>query len=127
MFTLKPYNFDVLLENLLNDYDRSLGNVKTSNKLYSRNNSYSLTKEKDNIIFQTIATGLSKEDVVMSIENQKLNVSSKGKEEKFVSNFNYTLYVGDVQPEGAVASLERGILTISIPVKPEHKAFDIKF
>ena len=127
MFTLKPYNFDVLLENLLNDYDKSLGNIKESNKLYSRNNSYSLTKEKDSIVFQTIATGLSKEDVVMSIENQKLHVSSKGKEEKFVSNFNYTLYVGDVQPEGAVASLEKGILTISIPVKPEHKAFDIKF
>ena len=121
MLTLRPNSFDLLYNNFFDDFD-------CMGKSSANKTSYSLVKEKDNVVFQTLATGLNESDISMSIENKKLYV--KGNPEKkgqFVSSFDFKLPVGDVQAKNTNAELSQGILTIRMPVKEDKKSVSINF
>ena len=120
MLALRPNSFDLLYSSLLNEFD---GSKSSLNKT-----SYSLVKEKDAVIFQTVATGLQEKDIKMSIENKKLYVSGKSESQgQFVSSFSFKLPVGDVQAKNTTAELTQGILTIRMPIKEDKKAVNISF
>lgn len=122
MLALSPKNFDLLYNNLLGEFDY-YGNKSSLNKA-----SYSLVKEKDTVIFKTIATGLTESDISMSIENKKLIVKSESSsKDQFISKFDFKIPVGDVQIKNTKANLSKGILTINMPLKEDKKSFEIKF
>tara|TARA_B100001063_G_C16661520_1_gene501350 strand:- start:436 stop:819 length:384 start_codon:yes stop_codon:yes gene_type:complete len=127
MLTLRPNSFDLLYNSLLKEAEKS-GNKSSLKKSYTHSSTYSLVKEKDTVIFQTLATGLNESDITMSIENKKLHVSSNpvGKGQ-FISSFKFNLPVGDVQAKNTIAELSQGILTIRMPVNEDKKAVNISF
>ena len=127
MLALRPNSFDLLYNNLLKEVENT--GVKTSLKRsYTSSSSYSLVKEKDAVIFQTLATGLNESDIEMCIENKKLHVSGKSEEKgQFISSFDFKLPVGDVQAKNTSAELSQGILTIKMPIKEDKKAVNISF
>jgi len=91
--------------------------------------SYQLKSEKDKVVFTAEAMGLSKEDIEMSIKEKHLTVTSKNTDKSpFVSRLNYTVYIGDnIDREKVNANLERGVLTIDMPLQESKKDFTIKF
>ena len=127
MLALRPNSFDLLYNNLLKEVENT--GVKTSLKRsYTSSSSYSLVKEKDAVIFQTLATGLNESDIEMCIENKKLHVSGKSEEKgQFISSFDFKLPVGDVQADLTSAELKQGILTIRMPIQEDKKAVNISF
>ena len=127
MLTLRPNSFDLLYNSLLKELESS-GTKSSLKKTCMHSSSYTLVKEKDAVIFQTLATGLNEDDIKMSIENKKLHVSSKPQEKgQFISSFEFKLPVGDVQAKNTRAELSQGILTITMPVKEDKKAVNISF
>ena len=127
MITLRPNSFDLFYNSLLKEVENT--GVKSSlKKSYTGSSSYSLVKEKDAVVFQTLATGLNESDILMSIENKKLHVSASPEERgNFISSFDFKLPVGDVQAKNTSAELSQGILTIRMPIKEEKKAVNISF
>tara|TARA_Y100000592_G_scaffold3363_1_gene4903 strand:+ start:20885 stop:21268 length:384 start_codon:yes stop_codon:yes gene_type:complete len=127
MLTLRPNSFDLLYNSLLKEVENT--GVKSSLKRsYTSSSSYSLVKEKDAVIFQTLATGLNEKDIAMSIEDKKLHVSGKPEEKgQFISSFDFKLPVGDVQADRTSAELTQGILTIRMPIQEDKKAVSISF
>ena len=122
----RPNNFDLFYNSLISEIENS--GVKSSLKKKSSSSSYTLTKEKDEVVFQTIATGLNESDISMSIENKKLHVKGKNSNEgNFVSSFDFKLPVGDVQAKNTSAELSQGILTVRMPIKEDKKAVNISF
>ena len=127
MLTLRPNSFDLLYNNLLKEVE-STGVKSSLKRSYASSSSYSLVKEKDAVVFQTLATGLNESDISMSIENKKLHVSAKPEEKgNFISSFDFKLPVGDVQAKHTSAELSQGILTIRMPIKEDKKAVNISF
>ncbi len=127
MLTLRPNSFDLLYNNLLKEVE-STGVKSSLKKSYTSSSSYSLVKEKDEVIFQTLATGLNEKDITMRIEDKKLYVSSSPEEKgQFISAFDFKLPVGDVQADSTSAELTQGILTIRMPIKEDKKAVSISF
>ena len=127
MLALRPNSFDLLYNNLLKEVESS--GVKSSLKRsYTSSSSYNLVKEKDAVIFQTLATGLNEKDISMCIEDKKLYVSGKSEEKgQFISSFDFKLPVGDVQADLTSAELKQGILTIRMPIQEDKKAVNISF
>ena len=127
MLTLRPNSFDLLYNGLLDEMENS--GIKTSlKKSYAHSNSYSLTREKDEVIFQTLASGLKEKDITMCIENKKLQVKGKsGEKGQFISSFDFKLPVGDVQASNTAAELSQGILTIRMRLIVDKKSVSINF
>ena len=127
MLTLRPNSFDLLYNNLLKEVE-STGTKTSLKRSYTSSSSYSLIKEKDAFIFQTLATGLNEKDIKMSIENKKLHVSGSSEEKgQFISSFDFKLPVGDIQADSTSAELTQGILTIRMPIQEDKKAVNITF
>jgi len=127
MLTLRPNSFDLLYNSLLKEVE-STGAKSSLKRSYTSSSSYSLVKEKDAVIFQTLATGLNERDIAMCIEDKKLHVSGKSEEAgKFISSFEFKLPVGDVQADRTSAELTQGILTIRMPIQEDKKAVSISF
>lgn len=127
MLTLRPNNFDLFYTSLINELE-SNGIKSSLKKTHKQSTSYDLVKEKDHVVFQTIATGLNENDIVMSIENKKLHVKGKPAEKtKLNSYFEFKIDVGDVQANNTTAELSQGILTIRMPLKEEKKSVNISF
>lgn len=127
MLTLRPNNFDLFYNSLINELESS--GIKSSlKKTHTHSTSFDLVKEKEHVVFQTIATGLSEKDIVMSIENKKLYVKGKPSEKtKLNSLFEFKIDVGDVQASDTTAELSQGILTIRMPIKEDKKSVSINF
>ena len=121
MLALRPNSFDLLYNNLFDEFD-------SIRKSSINKESYYLSKEKDTVIFQTVAAGLNEKDISMSIENKKLYVNGKSEEKgPFTSSFDFKIPVGDVQAKNTNAELSQGILTIRMPVKEDKKSVSINF
>ena len=91
--------------------------------------SYKLNNEKDRVVFIAEAMGLVKDDIEMSIKDKHLTVTSKcDNKSPFVSRLSHTIYVGDnIDRDRVSAQLERGVLTINMPLQESKKDFQIKF
>jgi HSP20 family molecular chaperone IbpA len=83
--------------------------------LYASRNT-GLVKEKDHYVYKTIATGLSKEDINISIENNTLYVKAQGNYKEMKEDLNHSIKLKQSVNEDLItASLDKGILQIKIP------------
>lgn len=115
------------LDTLLNDTLKFV-DYYSDEKQYS--SSYKLFTEDNNIVFKCSMPGLDQEHLDILIENNLLKVSTKetAKEIDFASSFNKSFKLSnDVDCENSFASLDKGILTITMPKKEGHKSSQIKF
>lgn len=89
-----------------------------------------LEKEEDRYVYSTVATGLSEEDLDISIDNNFLIVKSKSDQKRnLVTNINQKIKLqSPVDSENVTANLDKGILTLYIPFK-ERKEYStsVKF
>ena len=110
-----------------NDFEKLIARPCLSASKFS--SSYRLKNEKDKVVFMAEAMGLVKEDIEMSIKDKHLTVTSKSSDKSpFVSRLSHTLYVGDnIDRDKVSANLERGVLTINMPLQESKKDFTIKF
>ena len=115
-----------LLEEALNN---NFQNFKPMTNPIASKTKYYLKKEKDNLVFRAAALGLKEDDIIMSIENKHLTVKSKADKSNFFNtDVNYNIYVGeDILRENTSASLEDGILTVTMPVVENKKSHQITF
>lgn len=76
----------------------------------------SITKDgEDSIVLKAVVPGVKKEDIKIAYSNGTVTVTGKGQE---IGEFSVSTAVGvDLLLEGSKASLEYGILTITIPKK----------
>jgi HSP20 family molecular chaperone IbpA len=104
-------------KNLLSDFLNDFFYITSSefNSLSALRNT-GLIKEKDHYIYKTIATGLSKEDINISIENNTLSIKAQGNYKEMKENLNHSIKLKQhVNEELIIASLEKGILQIKMP------------
>jgi len=124
----------LILRELINEMTPELKEedavVKPTLKTNINSISYSLSNEKNRVVYTAPALGLTRQDITMSIKNRHLRVKSK--DVKLTYNFqnaiDHNLYVGEkINREKIEASLENGILTIVMPLKESEKEFTITF
>lgn len=115
------------LDTLINDTLKFV-DYYSDEKQYS--SSYKLFVEDNNIVFKCIMPGLEQDHLDILIENNLLKVSTKesAKDIEFASSFNKSFKLSsDVDYDNSFASLDKGILTITMPKKEGHKTSQIKF
>lgn len=86
---------------------------------------YHYEESENDITFEFSLPGYKKEDIEVSIIDNKLKVSSKVKDEKskWRKEFKYEYYISQntVNQEGVSAKFEDGILKVIIPKKEKTK------
>ena len=86
--------------------------------------------ENDNLVVKCLAPTYDKKDLSITIENKVLEIKSK--KEKIDNDFyfdvnnKFKLYK-DVDIKKTYADLDKGILTITMPLKKSSQIADIKF
>jgi HSP20 family molecular chaperone IbpA len=128
LFAAYPTKYQsAALDSLLNDTLRFV-DYYSDEKQY--NTSYKFFTEDDNIVFKCSMPGLDQEHLDIIIENRLLKVNTKEevKDIDFAPSFKKSFKLSsDVNCEDSFASLEKGILTITMPKKEGHKTSQIKF
>ena len=107
-----------------------LDNIFFNSKInFDNSKSYTLKKEKDDLVFKAKAVGLKEKDITMSLEDKYLNIkSNKENNETLVNNIGYSVYVGnDILKDKTSASLKDGLLTVKMPMIEEKKSYKINF
>ena len=110
---------------LLNSFFRDITGsnyYRNYDNLFSNN--CNLEKEEERYVYSTVATGLSEEDLDISIDNNFLIVKSNNdNKSNLISNINQKIKLQtSVDSENITASLERGILTLYVPFKARKEA-----
>ncbi len=128
LFATYPTRYSTTtLDSLLNDTLKFV-DYCSDEKQYS--SQYKLFTEDNNIIFKCSMPGLDQEHLDIVIENKLLKVKTKEsvKEIDFAPSFKKSFKLSnDVDCVNSFASLEKGILTITMPKKEQHKTSKIKF
>ena len=92
--------------------------------------SYKVYEKEDNIILKCLAPSYEEKDIDLSIENKTLEIKSNKKQEDIDFYFdisNKFKLFKEVDNKKSFASLEKGILTITMPVKKCSKKTPISF
>ena len=115
------------IESIINDTLRFVDayNYKDTNSSF-----YKLREEEGNIIFKCLMSGVDEEDLEITIKNKTLEVktSENIKAKDFVIPFHKKISLfKDINPDLSFASLEKGILTITMPLKEAKEIKKIKF
>lgn len=123
---------DTLLKTFYDDIENSM----SRHYLIKRNqdnrglNTYKLLEEKGNIVFKCLAPGMRKEDIDISFDRKKLFLKSKNNTEilDFKSSFNNSISLStSIDADNSFAELERGILTITMPINKNETKRKISF
>ena len=86
-------------------------------------NSYSsLNKEEKNYIFKAQAIGLDNDDISIEVKNATLEIKNIAeKSGKWISRLNEKIKLGNkVNIDLITATLNNGLLEVTIPIKEEH-------
>tara|TARA_B000000557_G_C20799041_1_gene454642 strand:+ start:1231 stop:1602 length:372 start_codon:yes stop_codon:yes gene_type:complete len=109
-YNLTSNIFDDLLNNLIFDDNR---------KKYKSLNNYKFIEKEKSYVINLLAPELNKEDIDISIENNKLKIKEKESLEKIFSNkIEETFIINkNVDIENIQATLEKGVLSIEMNKK----------
>ena len=116
---------------ILNSFFRDLTGSnyhRNYDNLFSNN--CNLEKEEERYVYSTVATGLNKEDLDISIDNNFLVVKSNNeKKSNLTSSINQKIKLQtSVDSENITANLDRGILTLYVPFKASKEtSTSVKF
>lgn len=125
---MTPDNF---LNALMQELSFSTYNVKPKHKSvdYQRS-SYKIFEEDNNIIFKCLAPGMSKENIDISFDKKSLIIKSDNKrfDKDFKSVLNEKInLLKSIDSDNSYASLNEGILTVTMPVSNKDVAKKISF
>lgn len=119
LFSLLTRN-DYLPAHSLNSSLSEYGNVR-------------IREEDKKVIIEFLVPGWKKNDLLLSLEEQKLTLTSEVKNEKEQNswfqnnNLNFEIQLGqNLDTTKTNAKLEEGVLTVSIPVSQKTKGRNIK-
>jgi HSP20 family molecular chaperone IbpA len=85
---------------------------------FNYDNKVSYYKEDDNLVFEAIVPGCSKEDLSVEIKNGILTLGCKKEKKGRSSKFSKSYYLfeqNEEMPEECKAELKDGILTVIVP------------
>ena len=131
-YEISPFGnaFDSLFSLLTrNDYLPS----HSLNSSLSEHGNVRIREEDKKVIIEFLVPGWKKNDLLLSLEEQKLTLTSEVKNEKEQNswfqnnNLNFEIQLGqNLDTTKTNAKLEEGVLTVSIPVSQKTKGRNIK-
>ncbi len=124
----------MLENNLMRDLFGSIDNIEkgiNSISYVKESSNYKLYEQEGNIIFTCLAPSLEEKDLDIKIDNRSLTVSCLI-EDKNSIDFNCFSdrkfkFTKDIESSTSFAKLERGVLTITMPIKEGLKMTSVKF
>jgi len=114
-------SFDNLLNDTLKFVDYCTSDVKYSN--------YKLSESDGNLIFKCLMPGVEQDQLDINIKNRQLEVKTSDLSDiEFSMPFNNKInFQKDIDTENSFAKLDKGILTITMPLKGGQETTKIKF
>jgi len=114
--TLNAYN--KLFEDIMNEFHGT----------YVGSENYATYFTKENYHIEVVLTGVSKEELEVKVEDNRLNILTKPtKASRFVKGTSLAFLLrDDADVNNVVAKLENGLLLVTIPkIKPEKKLVNV--
>ena len=128
LFEISPNKYYTnSVESIIND---TLKFVDAYSYKDSYSSFYKLSEEEGKIIFKCLMSGIDEEDLEVSIKNKtrEVKTSENIKSGDFINPFHKKIsLLKDVNPDLSFASLDKGILTITMPLKESKETKKIKF
>lgn len=123
---------DTLIKTFYDDLENSISrsHLTKRNQEYVNLNTYKILEEKDNIVFKCLAPGMTKEDIDISFDRKKLFLKTKKSTEllDFKNSFNDSISLNkSIDIDNSFAELERGILTVTMPINKKETKRKINF
>lgn len=118
---------DAVLTSLLRDLNYSCYYPDHSSRVSS---SYKVVEQDNNIVFKFLAPGIKKEDVDITFDRKKLIIKSieDSGDKDFKINFNESISLyKSVDIDKSYASLNQGILTVTMPIDKKERTRKISF
>ena len=108
-----------------------LEDLSTFNSCQSKEKEYKIYEEENKIIFKCLSPCYEEKDFDIKIDNKSLEVKSNLQEEKDL-DFNFKIdkcfkFKKEIDPISSYAKLDKGVLTIVMPLKEEEIKTKIKF
>jgi len=124
-FPYKQYNN--AFDSIINDTLRLTNNTQIASSKFT----YKLFEEDNNIIFKCLATGLSEEDLDINFKDKTLQIKTTNEDlsdYSFCTSINkkFSLFK-DIDASNSFAKLDKGILTITMPLKESKEDLKISF
>ena len=124
----------MLENNLMKDLFDTIDNIEKgvgSIRYVNESSNYKLYEKEGNIIFTCLAPSLEEKDLDIKIDNRSLTVNCLI-EDKSSIDFNCFSdrkfkFKKDIESSTSFAKLERGVLTITMPIKEDLKMTSVKF
>ena len=114
------------LDNIINDTLRFVDSC--SNEV--KQSSYKLQEQENNIVFKCLMPGVNQDNIEINIKNRQLEVKTNEDVSsiEFALPFNKKInFYKDVDVKNSFAELDKGILTITMPIKGGQEKTKIKF
>ena len=113
------------LDSIINDTLKFVDAYSSDTK-YSN---YKLTESEGNIVFKCLMPGIDQDKLDISIKNRQLEVKTTDVSDvEFSMPFNNKInFQKDIDTENSFASLDKGILTITMPIKGGQETTKVKF
>ena len=122
-------SLDEIIIRSLPEYYRSYFSVFDND--HTKTSSYKLYEEENNIIYKCLAPSMETNDLDIKIDNRVLEIKSKKENENnrhFYVNVNNRLKLSkNIDAEHSFANLEKGILTITMPIAKSSQKTKVKF
>ena len=118
---------DAMINNFYNELENSYSSRKQN---YSKLNTYKIFEKSDNIIFKCLAPGMDKKDIDITFDKKRLYIKSAGVSEDFdfSTKFNDSISLyKTIDVENSFASLNKGILTVTMPINKSETKKKILF
>ena len=131
ILTAFPYrNYNTAINTLINDTLKLAGEGEYY-PTRSQYKNYKLYEEDNNIIFKCLATGLSEQDLDIKFKDRTLQITTQ-KEDSADSDFNVSInrkfsLHKDIDVNNSYANLDKGILTVTMPLKENGEDLKINF
>jgi len=107
------------------------GDINYSLNYVNEDSNYRLYEEDNNIIYKCLAPSFEEKDLDIKIDNKSLKVKSilENKEDIDFTCFSDRSFKfkKDIDPITSFANLEKGVLTITMPIRESSKMTDVKF
>ena len=131
ILTAFPYrNYNTAINTLINDTLKLAGEGEYY-PTRSQYKNYKLYEEDNNIVFKCLATGLSEQDLDIKFKDRTLQITTQ-KEDSADSDFNVSInrkfsLHKDIDVNNSYANLDKGILTVTMPLKENGEDLKINF